>query len=81
MVRNVNVNVDLCSRLSCELVGWVTIAKYQALEIVYVQVVGEGKSGSWGGAQTKGEVRKCQLTKNMFFHSDLLQLCLKKNGR
>ena len=41
-----------------------------------VQVVGEGKSVSWGGALTKGEVRGIELTKNMFFHSDLLQLCL-----
>ena len=29
--------------------------------------LGEGKSVSWGGAQTKGEVRKCKQTKNMFF--------------
>ena len=41
--------------------------------------VGEGESVSWGGAQTKGEGRKFELTKQMFFHSDLLQLCLKKN--
>ena len=43
--------------------------------------VGEGKSVSWGGAGNKGEVRECELTKKMFFHNDLLQLCLKKNGR
>ena len=43
--------------------------------------IGEGKSVSWGGARTKGEGRECKLTKNMLFHSDLLQLCLKKNGR
>ena len=42
---------------------------------------GEGKSVSWGGEQTKGEGRECELTKNMFLHSYLLQLCLKKNGR
>ena len=35
-------------------------------------VVGEVKSISWGGAQTKGEVHKRELTKNMFLHSDLL---------
>ena len=40
--------------------------------------VGGGKSVSWGGARTKFEGRKCELTKNMFFHNDLLQLCLKK---
>ena len=34
--------------------------------------VGEGESGSWGGAQTEGEVCECELTKNMFFHNDLL---------
>ena len=43
--------------------------------------VGEGKSVSWGGAQTKGEGRKCNTTKNMFFHSDLLQLCMKKKRK
>ena len=55
------------------------ISKYQALEIVYHTharvvegVVGEGESVSWGGAQTKGEVQKCELTKNIFLHSDLL---------
>ena len=45
------------------------------------KVVGEGKSFSWGGARTKGEGRECELTKNMFLHSDLLKLCIKKNGR
>ena len=40
--------------------------------------VGEGKSVSWGGARTKGEGPECELTKNMFFHSDLLKLCHKK---
>ena len=56
-----------------------TIAKYQALEIVYHThagavegVVGEGKSVSWGGARTKGEVHKRELTKNMFLHSEFL---------
>ena len=43
--------------------------------------VGEGNSVSWGGTRTKSEVRECKLTKNMFFHSDLLKLCHKKNGR
>ena len=43
--------------------------------------VGEGKSVSWGGAQTKGEGRECELTKNIFFHSSLLQLCLKKKQK
>ena len=40
--------------------------------------VGEGKSVSWGGAQTKGKERECKSTKNMFLNSDLLKLCLKK---
>ena len=39
--------------------------------------VGEGESVSWGGAQTKGEGCECKLTKNMFFHGDLLKLCHK----
>ena len=66
-------------RLSCELVGWLTIFKYQALEIAYYAhagvikgVVGEGKSVSWGSARTKGEVHKRELAKNMFLHSDFL---------
>ena len=37
--------------------------------------VGKGNSVSWGGARTKGEGCECELTKNMFFHSDLLKLC------
>ena len=37
-------------------------------------VLGEVESISWGGAQTKGEVHKRELTKNMFLHSDLLTL-------
>ena len=45
------------------------------------KVVSEGKSVSWGGARTKGKGRECELTKHMFLHSDLLKLCLNKNGR
>ena len=40
--------------------------------------VGEGESVTRGGAQTKGKVCESKLTKNVFFHSDLLQLCLEK---
>ena len=69
-----------CSfRLYCELVGWLTIVKYQALEIIYranagevERVVGEGKIVSCRGARTKVEVHKRKLTKNMFLHSDFL---------
>ena len=39
------------------------------------KVVGKEKSVRCGGARTKGEGRECELTKNMFFHSDLLKLC------
>ena len=35
-------------------------------------VVGEVKSVSWGGARTKGEVHKRELTNKMFLHSDFL---------
>ena len=45
------------------------------------KVVGEGKSVSWGGAWNKGKGHECELTKNMFLHSDLLNFCLKKNVR
>ena len=44
-------------------------------------MVGEGKSVSWGGARTKGKGRECELTKKMFLHSDLLNLCLKKKRK
>ena len=45
------------------------------------KMVGEGESFSWGGAHTKGKGPKCELTKKMFLHTDLLKLCLKKNRR
>ena len=45
------------------------------------KVVGEGKSFSWGGARTKGKGRECKLTKKMFFHSDLLKLCLRNKRK
>ena len=41
-------------------------------------MLGDGKSVSWGGAQTKGEGRECELTKSMFFYNDSLQLCLRE---
>ena len=72
-------------RISCELFGWLNIAKYQALEIVYCAhgpavegEVDEKKSVSWGGSQIKGDVRECKLTKNILLHSDLLKFCRKK---
>ena len=43
------------------------------------KVLGEGGSVSFLGKRTKGKGRKCKITKNMFLHSDLLKLCLKKN--
>ena len=43
--------------------------------------VGKGKSDSWRGARNKGEGRECKLTKNMFFHSDLLKLCRKERRK
>ena len=42
------------------------------------KLVGEGKGVSWGFTRTKGEGRKCELTKNMLLYSDILKLCLKK---
>ena len=43
--------------------------------------VGEGKSVNWVVALTKCDGRKYKLTKKMFFHNDLLQLCLKKKWK
>ena len=45
------------------------------------KVVGEGKNVSWGGARTKGKEHECKITKQMFLHSDLLKLCLKKTQK
>ena len=77
--------------LSCELVGWLNtlgfpvnlsvgwlLPNLKRWKLSTAQVVGEGGSFSWGGAQTKGEVRNCKLTKKMFLYSDLLKLCMKK---
>ena len=93
MVRNVNVNVDLCFSLSCKLFGRLAILGFtvnllgdwlfrniKRWKLSIAKVVGEGGSGSWRCAWTKGEVHNCKLAKAMSFHSDLLQLCLKKNG-
>ena len=40
------------------------------------KVVGEGKSVSWGGAQTEGKGRECEHTKKMFLHIGLFKLGL-----
>ena len=40
--------------------------------------VGKWKRVIWGGARTKGKGHECELTKNIFFHSDLLQFYQKK---
>ena len=45
------------------------------------KVVDEVTSVSWEGARNKGKGRECKLTKNMFLHSDLLKLCLKKKWK
>ena len=44
-------------------------------------LVGKGKRVSCGGARTKGEGCECELTKNMFFHSNLLKLCHMKRRK
>ena len=46
-----------------------------------MQVVGEVESDSRVVSQTKGEVHDSKLIKNMYFHSDLLQLCWKKKRK
>ena len=43
--------------------------------------VGKVESFSWGVSRTKGEGCECKLTKNMFFHSDLLKLCHMKKQK
>ena len=91
MVRNVNVNINFCFGISYEIVGWLTILGFpvnlsgdwmfpniKPWKLSTARVVGEGESVSCGGAQTKVGVCECELTKNMFLHSDLLKLCPKK---
>ena len=76
MVRNVNVNVkvDSCFTLSCELVGRLPNLKRWKFSTAHMPgvkgVVGEVKSVNWGGARTKGEAHKSELTNKMFLHSD-----------
>ena len=41
----------------------------------------KGNGVSWGGARFKGKGRECELTKKMFFHSDLVKLCLRKKRK
>ena len=80
MVRNVNVNVNVysCFTLSCEFVGDCQILSVgnclpricQGVE----GVLGEVKSVNWGGARTKTEVHKRELTNKMLLHSNFLTL-------
>ena len=44
-------------------------------------LVGKGKRVSCGGSQTKGEGREYELTKQMFFHSNLLKFCHMKRRK
>ena len=39
--------------------------------------VGAGKRVGWEGAHTKGKDCEYKLTKNMFFHNDFFQSCLR----
>ena len=41
-------------------------------------MLGEGESVSWGGAQTKGEERKCKPTKKYVLAQLFLLFCPKK---
>ena len=80
-IVNVNVKVDYCFTLSCELVRRLPNLKRWKLSTAHMParicrglegVVGEVKSVSWGGALTKSEVHKRELTNKMFLHSDFL---------
>ena len=75
-------------RLSCENFWWLTIAKYWAFKIfcrthsrAVEWMVGEGKVVSWGGALTKGEVRKWKLTKKYSFAVNFWNCVRIKNWR
>ena len=41
-------------------------------------MVGDGKSGIWGGVRSKGEGHECNLDRKMFLHRNVLKLCLKQ---
>ena len=43
--------------------------------------LGKEKNVRCGGAWTKGEGCECELTKNIFLHSDLLKLFLQKKRK
>ena len=44
-------------------------------------LAGKGKRVSCGVARTKGEGCECELTKKMFFHSNLLKFCHMKRQK
>ena len=78
MVRNVNVDVkvDFFFNIPVNLSGDCQISSVgNCLPRIcrgVEGVVGEVKSVSWGGARTKGEVHKREITNKMFLHSDFL---------
>ena len=76
-------DVDLALK-TLEIDYWANGAAVEGLEdrnMHKKKEVGKGKSVSWGVELTKGDGCECKLTKNMFFHSDLLKLCQKKKQK
>ena len=81
-VRSIE-DVDLALN-ALEIVYWANGAAVEGLADINGhrrKGVGKGKSVSCGGIRTKGGVRECELTKNMFFHNYFLQLCLMKKWK
>ena len=76
MIKDVDLDLKVLEIVYCTNItavdGLAYINEHRRNEL------GEGKSVSWGGVQTKSEGRDCKLTKKMFFHNDFLQLRLRK---
>ena len=76
-----DVDLELKLLESVYLANWVAVEGLADRNGHRRKEVGEGKSVSRGGARTKGKGCECELAKNMFLHSDLLKLCLKKKRK
>ena len=76
IIQDVDLALKALEIVYCE--NWAAVEGLTDRNVHRWKVVGEGKSVIWGGARNKGKWGECELTKNMFLHSNLLKLCLKK---
>ena len=57
---------------------WRHYASSDHRQVLLLSDQNDGKSGRWGGARSKSELRECNLDRKMFLHSDMLKLYLKQ---